>query len=478
MKKFLYVTCFITGAVVLILEVLGFRLFAPYFGNSVYVSGSLIGIILAALSLGYFLGGMLADKYPSKKNLYYLIFSSGIYLSLVFIFYKKFLLIIQGFGIVYGTIFSTIIVFWIPMTLLSMVSPYIIKLLANEKEIGRISGNIFSISTLGSITGSFLATFFLLPYLGTNTTLKLSIIILFAISIIGLIIEKKINAGMWLFLLLVIIPQPVLKDPGLIYETESSYNIIKIYENYGIRYMTLNNPKWRQSYLPTPGKILESYREYFNLAPYIVDVKDVLILGMSAGASVHELRTFFNVSIDAVEIDPKVVELAKEYFAIKDDNYLNIYVEDARTFIQTTDKKYDFIEIDLFHGGPEIPFYTATKEFFESIYDRTSDNGIVMMNVLGSVESDTGELVNAIGDTMTVVFPSVFVFPMDGNSIIIATKQKMGLDEIKKKLQITDFKVFANNMRKDIYIHVSQGNMLTDDKSNVELMSQKILRKL
>ena len=479
----LYITCFFTGAIILILEVLGFRLLAPYFGMSVYVSGSLIGIILTSLSLGYYLGGRIADKWPDEKIIYYSILASAGYLTAIYLLYSLILKFAQDFGIIAGTIISTILIFAVPMTLLSVVSPYLIKLLGTYEKLGQSSGAVFSISTIGSILGSFLGTFVLIPALGSNRTLLLCVILTYMIPILGLSLLNKKYVLLAVITPVVFLPQYKEKDPTMIYETESFYNVIRIYEQNGLRVMKLNNPAWRQSYRPTV--LLNSYREYFNLAPILARVDSVLILGMSAGASIHELRYFFNhITIDAVEIDPKVVELAGKYFDIKEDNKLRIYTEDAKTFLLKNDKQYDFIEIDLFQGGPEIPFYTATREFFQQVYDRTSANGIIMMNVIGTPQKEgLGKLVYGVANTVSGAFGSVYLFPVGMNTLVIATKNRTDPEALRQRLSEvghdTALGFFADEMNREIIYYKKNGGVIfTDDKSDVELVTHELVEKM
>ncbi|NQU79399.1 fused MFS/spermidine synthase [Candidatus Woesearchaeota archaeon] len=479
---YFYITCFVTGAVILVLEVLGFRLFAPYFGYSVYVSGTLIGVVLLFLSIGYYVGGKLADKYPDEKVMYHLILWSAVYLVGMFVLYKPMFSLFQQLGLMTGTVVSTFVLYGVPMTLLSMVSPYLIKMLSKKDRMGSIAGTIFSVSTLGSITGTFLATFLLIPFWGSNKTFALCIILLIFVSVAGLAMIKTKFLLFGLVLCLLMVPQYSAAEPGLIDETESFYNLIRIYEHNGERSMMLNSPRWRQSYMPDLESLGHTYREYFNLAPYITDVDNVLVLGMSAGASVHELRHFFDLDIDAVEIDPVVVEMAKEHFGIEESAKLVIYAEDAKTYLTRTDKLYDFVEIDLFQGGPEIPFYVATKEFFTQVYDSMTDDGVVMMNIIGGVrDPKTNMLSLSIANTFFVVFPSVYLMDMEGNTMLVATKSKTNIEDIRDSLLEVDIEVlqqFAAEMSAGLerFEHDGSAIVLTDDRAPLAYITYQVLK--
>jgi MFS family permease len=153
-----------------VLEVLGFRLFAPYFGSSVYVTGTLVGIVLAALSLGYLIGGTLADRRPEERVMYAAILAAAVYLAVMLLVYRALLEAFQTWGLVAGTLAAASTIFVPPMLALSIVSPYLVRLAAVHERIGSVAGRMFAVSTVGSIAGSFLATFVLVPQLGSHAT--------------------------------------------------------------------------------------------------------------------------------------------------------------------------------------------------------------------------------------------------------------------------------------------------------------------
>ena len=475
-RQFLYLTCFITGSVVLILEILGFRLFAPYFGNSVYVSGGLIGIILAALSIGYFIGGRISDRYPKEQLVYAFILFSAVYLFFIYIYKVPLLKILQKTGFIYGSLLASVVFFWIPMVLLSIVSPFLVRLLGSANDLGSVAGNIYAFSTAGSILGSFLTTFYLIPHFGSSKTLALCIGTLIVISTSGLYFSNKKCIFFGFFLFLLLIPPRTSAEKNLIFETESSYNTIRIYQDDKFRWMVLNDPFWKQSYIPINGKIYDSYQEYFALAPLITDVSDVLVLGMSAGASIKDMNKYFDIYIDAVEIDPVVIQLADEYFDVKEGPRLNIYAEDARTLISRTEKKYDFIEIDLFQGGPEIPYYVASMEFFSDVKDHLSDNGIMMMNVLGDAQ-DNNMLVKPISNTLTRLFSNVYVSNLSDNTLVIAGNIRLA--QIQENLNQVkgEQKYYAQKFLQGLkeYKFDEQFCIFTDDLSPIEFYTFKVI---
>ncbi len=474
-----YATCFLTGGAILVLEVLGFRLFAPYFGSSVYVTGTLVGIVLAALSIGYLVGGAIADRRPEERLMYAAILAASVYLAVMLLVYRALLETLQTWGLVAGTLAAACAILVPPMLALSVVSPYLVRLAAAHERIGTVAGRIFAMSTLGSIAGSFLATFVLVPQLGSHATLLGCTVVLLALGAGGLWWTTGRTAPA-LFAALLLLPAYVPVDRALLLRTESAYNTIEIRETDGLRTMSLNRPRWRQSYLARPDEgLLETYREYFLLAPFLTEVHDVLVLGASAGASLTELQHYFPVTVDAVDIDPEVLRLAQEYFGVRADADTRLVAADARPYLATTDRRWDFVEIDLFQGGPEMPFYVATQEFFALVRARLAADGLVMMNVLGSLAPGRDELVRAVGRTMTTVFPSVYAMPLGGNTLLLATAERTELAALRTRLDgvsVAALRRLAGSMRDSLQVLPGDGlPPLTDDHAPVEQMTHRLV---
>ena len=474
-----YATCFITGGAVLVLEVLGFRLFAPYFGSSVYVTGTLVGIVLAALSIGYLVGGTVADRWPEERAMYAAILAASVYLAVMLLVYRALLETLQTWGLVAGTLAAALVIFVPPMLALSVVSPYLVRLAAVHDRIGTVAGRIFALSTLGSIAGSFLATFVLVPELGSHATLLGCVVVLLALGAGGLwwTTGRKAPA---LFAALLLVPSSAPLDPEVLLRTESAYNTIEIRESDGLRTMSLNRSRWRQSYRAQPERgLLETYREYFLLAPVLSEVHDVLILGASAGASLIELQHYFPVSVDAVDIDPEVLRLAQEHFGVRADADTRLVAADARPFLATANRRWDFVEIDLFQGGPDMPFYVATQEFFALVRARLASRGLVMMNVLGSLTPGSDELVRAVGRTMATVFPSVYAMALGNNTLLVATAEPTELAALRTRLDavsVPDLRSLARSMRDSLQAFPGDGlPPLTDDHAPVERMTHRLV---
>ncbi len=192
-KGLVYTIAFLGGAVFLGLEISASRVLAPYFGNSIYVWGSLISVFLLSLSVGYYYGGVLADKRPSLHILAVVVGSAGIFVLALSFFYlpvSRFIVALD-MDLRLSLLLACLAFFLVPSVLLGMVSPFVVKLNATEFEkIGQAAGNIYSVSTMGSIFGGLGVSFFLIPIIGTRMILYLSAGVLMFTSLLCIVANK------------------------------------------------------------------------------------------------------------------------------------------------------------------------------------------------------------------------------------------------------------------------------------------------
>ena len=487
----LYAVCFVAGMFVMTLEMLGFRLLAPYFGYSIYIWGSLIGIIMLALSCGYIIGGSVADRYPYPSILFGMILFAGLLTAIISFFYRSILLFCQNLGLIPGSIAATILLFAGPLIFLSSVSPFLIRLLAKENKVGTTAGRIYSLSTVGSIFGTFLASFWLIPSLGSHKTLIITVISLVLIGAGGLAFSRMKFAIFGLILLPVIwnFPDPPY-EKNTVYVKESAYNHIEV-ARIGDGLCLKPQNHYCHSYYH-PGRIMtRAYWDYYCLGPLITqNAKDALILGMGAGTSVRQFLHFWkDLQIDAVEIDPLIAQVATEMFDLpRDHDNLNVIIDDARVFLQTrADKRYDIIEVDVFQGALFIPFYLATQEFFSLCSKRLKTGGMMIMNVNTLKNWNEGQVENAtlfgsIGNTISEIFPSVFYVKLKGtNVILLAFKEHMTLESLTRLMRKAnagslEMRRLLSYSLKGVRTYEIQENspILTDDHSPLDNLTYPI----
>lgn len=435
---------FLSGLTSLAIELAGSRLLAPYFGTSLYIWAVLVGLILLYLTAGYFIGGRLADKHPDPLLLFRLTAIAAFLTGIIPLVARP----ILGFssigfanldaGVFLGSLVGVVLLFAVPVTLLGCVSPFAIRLAMREaSQAGRTSGWIYALSTVGSILGTFVAVFVMVPLLGTPRTFYVLSLALLLLSVAGLW-RSRPGYG-WLLLpvaCLLVLPPSVLRPAPfgkLIYSSESAYYYIQV-----VQQQTPGGPE--NDLILDEGHAIHSIYDpnrlltggpwdYFMAAPLfqnnfrMPDMHSAAIIGLAGGTIARDLTAVYGpIPIDGIEIDPAIIDVGRRYFGMTEPN-LNAIAEDGRYYINTTDKKYDLIGIDAYRQ-PYIPFHLTTKQFFQEVRAHLTPGGVAVLNA-GRTETDY-RLVDVVASTMKAVFPNVYVIDLPNpqiNSIIVGTNQ-------------------------------------------------------
>lgn len=397
-QGFLVFTVLCTGAGILMLEVLGARIAGPFFGVSLYIWTALISVTLVSLSVGYWLGGRLCDRHPRPDILYGLILVSGLMIMLIAGLDEAVLgFSYHAFSGVWrlrlGVLLGSLILFGPPLTLLGMVSPFALKMaIVDLHNAGRTAGRLYAISTIGSVLGSIITGYFLIPSLGIEKTLfvitgliLLPSIIWFAGArrILLLSVAGVILAGAFF------LPAARLgakDDPrvDLLLKSDGLYGQIKVMdlrkEEVTQRFLLLEGAYQTSIFLETnqQGTKYIALMEYF-LKLYPSGGKRLLLLGLGGGCIVKPLVDA-GFEVDAVEIDPVVVDIADKYFGL-DTASCRIITDDCRAYIRTTDQQYDVILFDVFGGG-SMPFHLFSREAFSEVHSILNPGGIVGINIV------------------------------------------------------------------------------------------------
>lgn len=485
-KTRLEVVVFLCGVCGMVLELVGSRVIAPYFGSSLPVWTSLIGVILGSLSLGYFWGGKLADKRQSYSFLASILILAGIFIAFT-AFAKEILLVsfsrwLSG-QIEFGSILAVTILFAPASVILGIVSPYAAKLKLKEmKKSGSVVGNLYAISTFGSIVGTFMAGFYLVPFFGNTKILYMIAITLFSASIF-LCIKKnlfRLTVGIFIFAFLFVLGEinGVFK-PNFVADQDTQYGRIVVRDTKlngeDVRYLSTDNSGWQSAvYLKDPDILVFNYMRAYRLANDI-DPRPQKAL-MIGGAGYTFPRNFLasnvNASMDVVEIDPKMTEIARKYFFLKDDNRMNIIHQDARTFVKNSRDKYDVVFLDAFSGVTPPPHLT-TQEFMSGLGDLLTDNGALFINLLSTVEGRGSGFYIAEVNTLRRVFPKLDAYFLQKRSktvlqniLLVAYKNPKNTEENIKDPSLSkllSMKVSVNN-------DLGNGEILTDDHAPVEYL--------
>jgi spermidine synthase len=481
-RTLLLLAPFISGAVIMALELVGLRLLAPRFGASTYVWGGLLGAIMAAMAVGYLLGGALADRHPRPAWVYGLLLASAAWVLGDLLLLERMLDVSERLGPTLGPVLATTLLLGPPMLLLGSISPFVVRLEGRLPSLGVTAGRVFALSTAGSLGGTFLASFWLIPVFGCRATLRILIAILvlpalggFASlgAIAGPAAGALLLAGLPFF-----VPDPP-PLPGVVFTGESPYNTVYVEDQGGNRLLRLNDPEAGFHSIQTSRGLLTGiYYDAFYLAPLMAEGRDILILGMGGGTTIRGYREFYSgARLTAVEIDPLVVRVAREYMGVVDGPDLEIHVRDARPFLAEGTQRFDVIEIDVFAGGPYAPFYCLTTEFFEAVRRRLGSNGLVALNVYAP--GGDGRLSEAVVATLQSVFASVFELVLPEERVLFAFREPVTLDGLRAILSQpglpSELELVARRAAVQLRPAVAGGVALTDDLAPVERITHRMI---
>ena len=403
----LEITVFVCGALVMIYEITGSRLLSPYLGASTYVWTSLIGVILAALSLGYWLGGKIADKKPDLKILAFVIFLAGGLVSVTILLKDLMLALIAESSAILElkSVIAALLLFAPASVLLGFVTPYAVKLkMSSLADTGKTVGRLYALSTVGSILGTFAAGFFLIPFVGSEKTLYLIGASLIGLSI--LLVPFALKPFNLMVLIMFVCAVGVNEFRAFyLFQTKELRDIDTEYSRVQIFQTTDNHGKPIRAlaidpYFVQSGMFLDSdelvfdYAKYYHLIRHFKpDFNETLMIG-GAGYSFPKdyLKTYKTAKMDVVEIDPQMTEIAKKYFRLAENPRLNIIHEDGRIFLnQSESNKYDAILMDAFGSLFSVPFQLTTIEAVEQINRALKPDGIVIFNLGGAIGGDRSE---------------------------------------------------------------------------------------
>lgn len=468
---------------------------APYFGSSMITWTVIIGIILVAMSLGNFIGGRIADRSDPQRKLYQLILWASLWVALIPVVGKYLIAAVAaaaifmfpGNPVLAGSLLACTILFAVPCLILGATSPCMIKAATqNLDNNGRIAGEIYGLSTLGSICGTFLPTFVTIPLMGTDRTFYLFAGILSALAAANALLNRSgLNKPVVTLLMIVIVALSPFSVPFAFWEhplieTESVYNYLLVKESNGARTLSTHVVLGTQSMSSAKSGLTGLYYDLALLSYFFVpshqheESLPVLVLGFATGTFAKLSRQFFpQARIDGVEIDPEIVRLGREYFDLK-PNDAQVYVEDGRMFIQRSDKKYHVIFLDAFQDVT-YPFHMATHEFFVMLSHRLADDGVLAINV-NMRSQQQPDICAYLTGTLAGVFPAVFLceHPNYYNRIIFAAKNP----ELQKIFNKRCISLPTDHPLHDLAVQAQPGlvsakaspYVLTDDLAPVELI--------
>ena len=505
---FLYLIVFVSGMTTLAVELSASRLLGNVFGTSNLVWANVIGLMLLYLTVGYFIGGRWADRSPYPTTLYKIILWGAFLSALIPLMSRPILtgaaqsVVGAEAGLALGSFVSVLILFSVPITLLGTVSPFAIRLATKDVATsGKVAGQIYALSTLGSLVGTFLPVLILIPELGTARTFIVFASILFIVAFIGLWRHQGLGVLRFAWMPIVIailfvlaLQGPLrLPEPGseLLFERESAYNYIQVQEDEnGYRYLYLNEGQGIHSqWHPTQVAYGRTW-DFFLVAPYFnpppvapADVDSLLVIGLATGTIPRQyIHVYGGIPIDGVEIDPVIIEAGEQFFDMNADSMpsLTSYAEDGRYILNQLDKTYSVIGVDAYRP-PYIPWHLTTVEFFQEVKAHLKDDGVMVINV-GRTQTDR-RLVEALTHTLSYVFPSIHTMdvPYSFNTILVATNQPTSSGNLSSNLSLLPAE--SNRLLLDTLslgiaslVPTEQNDILfTDDRAPVETLVDSLV---
>lgn len=486
----LLTTAFITGASVMVIELVGSRIVAPYVGTSIFVWTALIGVVLASLSVGYALGGRLADKDANERTLSLLLFLSSIATAGILLLRSaaSFLGLISGqFG--FGSILIATLIFVPATIILGMVTPYVARLsITNVEHSGRTVGNLYAVSTVGSIVGTFAGGFLLISYFGNTKIilgtafllLLLSAFILFKNRGVGRAYTQTI-IGLGIILSAHMVP-PYVPVPGeLVYDGDTPYRRVWIFDSREqssgrpIRIFTDTISGYHSGIrLDADNELLFDYTRYFELADFFYPNPEQTLM---IGGAVQTFPSYYakrheNMIMDSVEIDPALLPLATAYFNFHNTHNVRPVHEDARIFLNTTEKAYDVVFVDAFSSILAVPFHLTTSEAIAHLDRITENKGVVIVNLISATKGHGSKLFRSLYATFSEHFKNVHAFRMSPSSspeaiqniLLVGTNN----DAIPKP-PFASSNIAWNALLKNYFVPEGEaGFVLTDDYAPVE----------
>jgi len=397
-----------------------------------------------------------------------------------------------------GPLISCVVLFLVPSVFLGTISPFAVRLQARAvTSVGTTAGGLYAVSTAGSIAGTLLTAFYLIVVMGVaNIVHGLGLTLLLtaaAVFLGGRRIVRAVAAVGCLGILLAVIAWAARSraaEPGLLLEKDSFYNHIRVAEESGTRYIDFDNLRQSAMLLQDPWDLRLRYTRFLALAlAFQAEPKRALVLGLGGGSFPKRLyRDFPQLVVDAVDIDPEVLAIAKRYFQVPEDARMRLHAKDGRRFIQETDTKYDMIFLDAYNSDT-IPFHLTTREFYREVQARLAPGGVVVSNIIGVLRGPQSGFFRSMYRTLAEAFPTVHVIPIydvsggappyEINIILIATQDRTRLSRGElmarvgrvggKLVPASDLTEYASHLL-DLPITVSDVPILTDDYAPVEIL--------
>jgi spermidine synthase len=489
----LAVSAFTVGASVMCIEITASRVLAPYFGASMFVWTALIVTVLLSMSIGYWWGGRLTERFRDTQMIGLLLCGASALLMAgmwatggMVMSIPDLLAGIGGatFILFGGSFLVSFLVFSLPVLMLAMAGPFILaKWTEDRQDVGVISGRYFAVSTIGSVIGTIAPTLVLVPEFGVKVTM-VSVSVL--LGMLGLLFMKGVLRPVAACIIILAVTMVVHQDrfvpDTVVFENESPYQLIRVRENEGVRYLTFNEASGIQSVYDPKGGRTGYYYDSFAAVPFLsgeeVPQTDAAILGLAGGSLVRQLMSVLPegsaTSVTGVEIDGEVISAAREFFAL-DDLDIDIVNRDGREFIAASDRSFDTVVIDAYSTQMYIPAHMTTQEFFVEVRGHLTEDGFTVMNI--NAPRRDSRLLMAMTNTIASVFPYAYIAKA-GNSwnwLVVAGDTIPNFAHAAEFLPEGYEDVAGTLQSASRIVYDPNGELFTDDWAPIEHMTDGML---
>ena len=482
---------FVVGMGSLGAEIAAVRLLSPYFGASTVIWANTIGVVLVALSAGYWLGGRWADRNPTARALCRVALLASALLAVVPFVARPLLDVAVdaldevSAGAFLGSLLAVLALVAIPVLLLGTVSPWALRLAVSDVgNAGTIAGRLYALSTAGSLVGTLLSALVLIPLVGTRRTFLLFALLIAVVAVLGLLPARRYLAAPAAIALLLVLPVGTLKASAgngrVIYEAETEYQYARVIErDDGDRVLELNEGQANHSIWRADTVLTGDYWDDHLVAPWATGRAEaprrVAILGNAGGTTARAYGELFpSTQVDAVEIDGELSEIGREYFGMTPRPSLRVHAADARPWLREQgERRFDAISVDAYRQ-PYIPFYLTTREFFEEVRERLTPGGVLIVNV-GHPEGED-QLEKVLSATLRTAFPHVMRDPVEPtNTQLIASDRSIRAGALGDPgpAMPAALRGVAGGLADRLAPPLRGGEIYTDDKAPVEWLIDK-----
>lgn len=431
LNRYLHLTAAVTGAAIMIVEILGAKMLSPFVGLSHFVWTAQIAVTLVALACGYYVGGRLADRSQDPSRLYVAVLIAALYLVLTVLVVEPVAYWCLDFKLAVGSLLASAFLFFIPLGLLAMTGPFLIRVVASTVAgVGSTAGRLTAIGTLGSFAGTLCIGYVMLPLLPNSTSMYLTAAMLTLVSGGYFVLFSRrsrlpltaaVTLGVGIALLAGRNPAHHYTDFVERFRGNSHFGDLQVLERRDGSLRLLSNDNLIQNtYDPTRKQSVSMFTHMLSglARAYTTNIEEVLCIGLGVGIVPMEFARR-GAKVDVVEINPAVVPVAERFFDLE-PHRLGISFDDGRHFLNRCRKLYDVIVLDAFLGDSS-PSHLMTREAFAAMRRVLRPGGTLVINAFSHLEADRNFFAASLNKTLQAVFPGVRIHSDGDQNYFVAT---------------------------------------------------------